>query len=676
MKKYVMRKYLILLFLLLLIGWLAANSQARAISPYTTWALGPGGVPIFTQDAYTPLNEVDLPLSGPEEMYYAPDGFLYVADTGNGRILKLDTELQVVAELGKGLVQSPTGIFVDPSGTLYIADAGKNTIVILDSKGGLVKEFGRPSEPLFGADRDFLPRKIAVDVRKNLYIVSEGSVDGLVMMNTDGNFIGYFGSNSAEMSLKMVLQRLFLTKEQLDQFVKNEAASPSNVTIDYQSLVYTITAGTEPFKSIRKFTVSGKNLMKDHIGSQTFRDIQASNNGLLLAVDGRGLIYEYTLNGTLLFRFGAEDTGEQRLGMLSNPTAIERVGDDLYVLDKDKNAIITFRATDFAKIVHDGVRLYMDGFYQEAKPYFEQVLNYNGLFIMSYQAIADAYYKEGDYPNALQNYRYAEDRNGYSEAFWELRNAVLQRSLADALLIFLGVWIGLSVFNRLERRQHWLDPVRQAIRSAQKIRLVDDFAFMFRFIRQPADSFYYIKHNLRGSLTFAFLIYGWVLAMRVVTIYVTGFIFSPYSTAWQIQVESEVVSTLLMIIIWNAANYLVATISDGEGRLRHVVIGSAYSLFPYALFALPIALISNLLTLNEVFIVTFASQLMWFWTILMLIIMVKEIHNYTVSETVRNILTTLFTMGMFLLTGYILYVLFNQLFEFIQAIIQEVGLRG
>lgn len=676
MKKYLMRKYLILLFLLLLIGWLAANSQARAISPYTTWALGPGGVPIFTQDAYTPLNEVDLPLSGPEEMYYAPDGFLYVADTGNRRILKLDTALQVVAELGKDLVQSPTGIFVDPSGTIYIADAGKNTIVILDPKGNLVKEFGRPSEPLFGADRDFLPRKIAVDVRKNLYIVSEGSVDGLVMMNTDGHFIGYFGSNTAEMSLKMVLQRLFLTKEQLDQFVKNEAASPSNVTIDYQSLVYTITAGTEPFKSIRKFTVSGKNLMKDHIGSQTFRDIQASDNGLLLAVDGRGLIYEYTLNGTLLFRFGAEDTGEQRLGMLSNPTAIERVGDDLYVLDKDKNAIITFHATDFAKIVHDGVRLYMDGFYQEAKPYFEQVLNYNGLFIMSYQAIADAYYKEGDYPNALQNYRYAEDRNGYSESFWELRNAVLQRSLGDALMLFLGVWIGLSIFNRLERRQHWLDPVRQAIRSAQKIRLVDDFAFMFRFIRQPVDSFYYIKHNLRGSLTFAFLIYGWVLALRVVTIYVTGFIFSPYSTAWQVQVESEVVSTLLMIIIWNAANYLVATISDGEGRLRHVVIGSAYSLFPYALFALPIALISNLLTLNEVFIVSFATQLMWFWTILMLIIMVKEIHNYTVSETVRNILITLFTMGMFLLTGYILYVLFNQLFEFIQAIIQEVGLRG
>ena len=149
--------------------------------------------------------------------------------------------------------------------------------------------------------------------------------------------------------------------------------------------------------------------------------------------------------------------------------------------------------------------------------------------------------------------------------------------------------------------------------------------------------------------------------MRVLSLYVTGFVFSPYVTSWQIHVETEMVYTVLPILLWNAANYLVATISDGEGRLRHVIIGSAYSLFPYALFALPIALISNLLTLNEVFIYNFSTQLMWFWCGMMLVIMVKEIHNYSFSETMRNILTTLFTMAMFLLTGYILYVLFNQL---------------
>jgi tetratricopeptide (TPR) repeat protein len=670
-----MKKVLILL--LLLTGLLAAGVPVMAVSPYTTWTLGPGGVLYPTQDAYTPLDEIDLPALRPEDMFLAADGFLYVADTGNGRIIKLDAGFEVTAEFGQGVLRSPTGLFVDKAGRLYVADAGKNTIVILDADGSLLNEFGRPSEPLFGAHREFLPRKIAVDARQNLYIVSEGSVDGLVMMNTNGNFIGYFGANSAAMSLQMILQRLFLTDEQLEQFIRNEAASPSNLAIDHQSLVYTITAGTARDKSIRKFTVSGRNLFTQPVfGSQSFRDIHVSDEGLMVAVTEGGNIFEYDLNGTLLFLFGAQDRGDQRLGLLSNPTAVERVGDALYVLDKDKNALVTYRVTDFARRLHDGVRLYMNGFYAEARPYFEDVLTYNGLILMAYQALADADYNEGQYTSALQFYRYAEDRDGYSDAFWELRNLVLQRYLGGALGIFLVAWVSLGVFNRLERRHRWLDVVRRRARAARQIRLVNDFVFMFRFIRQPADSFYYIKQNQRGSLGFALLIYGWVLVSHVLSIYATSFVFSPYSALWQIWVETDITYVLGLIVLWNAANYLTATISDGEGSLRQVIIGSAYSLFPYALFGLPIALLSNLLTLNEVFIYTFSMQIVLFWSGLMLVIMVKEIHNYSVSETVRNLLTTLFAMAIFLLTGYILYVLFNQLYEFIQAVIQEVGLRG
>ncbi len=671
-----MKRTLLLLLLVILLLIAALPARTHALSPYTTWARGPGGFLYPTQDAYTPLDEIDLPLAAPEELFLAPDGFLYVADTGNGRIVKLDRDFQIAAEFGQGLLQAPTGLFIDQDGVFYIADAGKNTIVILNPDGSLRAEFGRPSEPLFGKRREFLPRKLILDARKNLYIVSEGSVDGLVMMNTAGNFIGYFGANRAQMSLKMILQRMFLTQEQLEQFIKTEAASPSNLAIDSQSLIYTVTAGTSRDRSIRKFNIAGSNLLENVFGSATFRDIHVSQNGLLAAVDADGKIYEYNANGALLFVFGAKDTADQRLGMLANPVSIERLGSDLYVLDKDKSAILIYRATDFAQRVHEGVRLYVDGFYVEAKPYFEEALTYNGLFLMPYQGIADAYYKQNDYLRALQAYRTAEDRNGYSETFWELRNAVLQQYLGSALLALFGVWLLSAVFTRLEKRHRWLEPLRQKARRLQNIRLVDDFLFLFRFIKQPADSFYYIKTDQRGSLAFAFLLYFWVVIARILSLYLTTFIVSPYpSPAW-IPVETEVVYVVIALLLWNSANYLVSTISDGEGRLRHVVIGSAYSLFPYALFALPIALLSNLLTLNETFLFTFSTQLMWFWTALMLFIMVKEVHNYSLSETIRNILITLFTMAMFLLTAYILYVLFNQLYEFILAIVQEIGLRG
>lgn len=670
-----MKRALRVWLIVLLGAVLGAALPAHALTPYTTWTMGPGGRLFLTQDAYIPVAEVDLPVSAPEDMFLAPDGALYLADTGNGRILKL-RDLEVIGALGKGTLKSPTGVTVDEDGVVYVTDAGNETVAIFEPDGRLRRAFGRPSEPLFGKRRQFLPRKLAVDARRNLYVVSEGSVDGLALMNTEGNFIGYFAANSAEMSLKMILQRLFLTREQLEQFVKTEAASPSNVAIDRRGLVYTVTAGMARDRSLRKFTINGRNLFHNVYGSTTFRDVQVSDAGLLLAVDANGQIYEYDLNGTLLFKFGASDRGEQRLGTLSNPTAIERAGDKLYVLDKDKNAIVVYQVTDFARRVHDGVRLYMEGLYTEAQPYFEDVLRYNGLFIMAYQAIADAHYKRGDYAQALATYRYAEDRNGYSQAFWELRNAALQRHLANAVIGVFGLWVAASAFNRLQRRHRWFDPLLQRIGAFRRIRLVDDFVFLFRFIKQPADSFYYIKANLRGSLAFAFILYAWVVVVRIASLYLTSFIFSPYANPTEIRVEVEAAYVIVALMLWNAANYLVSTISDGEGRLRDVIIGTAYSLFPYALFTLPIALVSNVLTLNEVFLHEAATSLAWFWVGLMLFLMVKEIHNYTLSETARNILITLFTMAMFLLTGYILYVLFDQLLEFISTIAQEVGLRG
>jgi DNA-binding beta-propeller fold protein YncE len=651
------------------------SSDVSADSPYTTWAQGPGGYLTMTQDAYSPISEVELPISGAEELFITPDGTFYIADTGKGRIVKLEN-FEITATYGEDVLEGPTGLFVDKDGTLYVADAKLNEVFIFDAAGKLLNRFGRPTEPLFGKTREFLPRKIAVDARKNLYVISEGSVDGVVQLNTNGNFIGYFGANTASMSLKMVLQRLFLTKEQLDQFVKNEAASPSNIAIDHQSMVYTITAGTTRSKSIRKFTVAGKNIFPETYGSTTFRDIDISQNGLVLAVDANGLIYEYDLSGTMLFVFGAQDKGEQRLGTLRNPTAISRYGENLYVLDKDKNAIVVYQTTSFARQVHDGVGLYMDGFYAEAKPYFEQVLHSNGSFIMAYQAIADAYYKDRDYTDALANYKYAEDQNGYSQAYWELRNQSLQRSLSSALLWIAGLWLASVVVGRLDKRYKWFDPVRKWFKDLLRIKLIDDFVFMFRFIKQPADSFYYIKKNYRGSLLFAGLIYLWVVIVRALSLYLTGFSFSRYTNPLEIRLGNEILYTVLLIGLWNVANYLVSTISDGEGRVKHVIIGSAYSLFPYVLFALPITLISNVLSLNEVFLYTFSMNLIYWWIGLMLFLMVKEIHNYSFFETVRNLLITIFTMGLFILTGYILYVLFNQLFDFISAIFQEVRLRG
>jgi uncharacterized membrane protein (GlpM family) len=295
---------------------------------------------------------------------------------------------------------------------------------------------------------------------------------------------------------------------------------------------------------------------------------------------------------------------------------------------------------------------------------------------MAYQGIADAYFKERQFDQALAAFRYSEDRNGYSQAYWELRNVVLQQQLSNVILWGMGLWIVSIVFTHFEKKHRWLDPIREWVKGLKKIKLIDDFVYMFRFIKKPGDSFYYIKRNLRGSLTFAIIIYVWVIAVRILSLYFTGFPFNPYTDPADIPLTNEIIYVLVLIILWNVSNYLISTISDGEGRVKDVVIGSAYSLFPYAFFVIPIALISRVLTYNEAFIYSLLTNLVWAWVGIMLFVMVMEIHNYSIKETIKNVLLTLFTMALFVLVGYILYVLFGQLFDFISAILQEVRLRG
>lgn len=132
------------------------------------------------------------------------------------------------------------------------------------------------------------------------------------------------------------------------------------------------------------------------------------------------------------------------------------------------------------------------------------------------------------------------------------------------------------------------------------------------------------------------------------------------------------VSVLALFII---VNYLISTITDGEGSFKQVYISSIYSLAPYLIFILPITLLSRVLTINEAFLYDFSLQIIIVWSVLNLCIMVKEIHNYTISETIKNILLTLFGSIITVTVLIIVYILLGQVYEFIYSLIQEVTIR-
>lgn len=86
---------------------------------------------------------------GPRGVAAAPDGTIWVTDTGNGRVIKYDAALgdpKIVGGTGTepGKFRGPVGIAIGPSGTVFISDAGNGRIQVLDKDGKYVTSWKLP----------------------------------------------------------------------------------------------------------------------------------------------------------------------------------------------------------------------------------------------------------------------------------------------------------------------------------------------------------------------------------------------------------------------------------------------------------------------------------------------------------------------------------------------------
>ena len=138
----------------------------------------------------------------PRNLEVAPDGTLYILDTGNHRVLHLDANgvlLNIWGEYGsadegpasQGLFNEPWGISISPEGEVFIADTWNHRIQKFSADGEFLASWGR-----FGQretpDAFWGPRDVAVDQDGHVYVSDTGN-KRIVVFDTEGVFITEFG---------------------------------------------------------------------------------------------------------------------------------------------------------------------------------------------------------------------------------------------------------------------------------------------------------------------------------------------------------------------------------------------------------------------------------------------------------------------------------------------------
>ena len=667
-------------FLAIFLAAMILSVCAFAATPYTTYTVNGYGDIQETQAAYQAVRAITKfgaeYFSGPRDLFVAGDGTIYVADTLNKQILIGNADGDLLGIIGKGTLQTPGGVFVTENGHIYVADRDARAVFEFGTDGELLHTYGKPSSPLYGEEMDFLPLKVAVNDAGILFVVCEKNINGIAEISPidGGTFLGYFGTNFAKVDFRTVLYRAILTREQRAKMVSNNPSTPDNLAIDERGLVYTVTLGDED-KTVKRLNIAGLNLIDSAEKVDTPAAVTPGNHNNLYVADQSGFIFEFNNEGELIFVFGGKDDGNNRLGLLKTVSAIDvDRSDRLYILDSALNMIQIFKPTEFTDKLHEALYLYSVGRYTESREPLQRVLDMNSLFDVANRAMGRACFQEENYEEALRYARLAKDREGYSDAYWEIRNIWLKNHVAGMLGILAALFILIRILKTLDRRKGIFVPVRKLLGRKKEKGLRDNLGYAFHYMRHPIDASYGIAREGRANWLSSAILLGIFILEFLVNKYLCGFLQKTIQDG-RYELFSDVGIILAAVLGLTLCHYLVCTINDGEGRVKQIFTYFCYSLTPYILLTPVVFLLSHVLTINEQFLITFLRIIIIGWIAVLIVLGIREVNNYTAKETAKVILLTLFTVLIMALIIFILYILWAQVIEFISAIGGEVGYR-
>lgn len=665
------------IFAMLLCLVMMAGMTASAETPYKTYTVDGYGYVLETQSAYNPQAAItkvgETAFVSPMDMAIGKDGNLYIADAGAHVILICSRDGEQVGSIGEGVLQTPTGVYVTEDGTVYVADKDAKKVFVFDAQGNVTAEYGKPDSPIYGNSMDFKPTKVVANKTGTMYIICEGNMNGIVQLSPveGGSFLGYFGTNYTSLSPFQMIQRVILTDAQRAQMLSNIPSTPTNLHIDDTGLIYTVTQGDKE-TSLKKLNIAGKNLLdSDPYYADLPAAVTTGNYNNILVADSDGYIYEYNEDGELLFMFGGRDDGRQRVGLCNKVEAIAVDEDDrIYLLDSDKKQIHIFEPTEFTNLLHESLYLFSKGQYTQSKEPLSKVLQMNSMFDYANQAMGHAYLQEENYEQALKYFRLAKSFEGYSDAFWEVRNIWIRNYLVAAVLAIAAVIVLIRGGKSLYRKKYADHPATQ---TGEHI-LLGQLRYSLYFMRHPMDGCYGVKKEGKNSWWCANILLGTFILISILEKYCSGFLVKTVREG-RYDLITDIGKVLVIFIGLTACNYLVVTIHEGEGFFKDLYCAYAYCLTPYIVIKPFVILLSNVLTYNEVFLISFANIIVWTWVVILILLTLKEINNFTVGETAKALAITAFTVLILTLLVCIIYVLFSQVIDFVITVVREVVYR-
>ncbi len=730
-----------------------------AITPYDTYTYSIDGEVLKSPDAYVTdgvapidsatigLDKLDgVKLNNPTDIETDLEGNVYITDQGNNRIVILNRYYEWIATIdtfvnGDGVEDT----FNTPASTcvvsakdsayrgLYVCDKLNKRIVRFSLDDFTYERTYKEPQINFADDKgSYTPVSCVVDKHGRMYVASDGTTEGIVVLTSEGDFINFIGAPKVSVSaLQAVLQTVnpFSTKE-----FTNVPSTYTNLELDetYGDFVYgtvkileedeelqlgQITSKAKDYSPVKLLNAGGTDIMQRTgffapagevaVKLQTVQtsinknapkgvskvlDVSSGPDGVWSIIDSkRSKVYTYDRSGNLLYIFG--DKGQQ-FGQISQAQAItyqtyyieEKVynekGEVIYVNDKEVTKILVldianlsftaYRQTEYAQILSTAIKHQNNGEFDEAKGAWEEVLARNNNFDTAYVEMGKVLYRnaedQDDLEQALDYFKTAYDTENYAEVFKAIRADVMAKWFIPLVIVIIAVLFGIVKIFTFAGKIN-----KKAAVKGGKRNLMEELTYGFHIMFHPFDGFWDLKKEKRGSVRASIIF----LVITVVAFYYSGigkgYYYNPKGATATI--FGQMAMVLVPFFLWVISNWCFTTLFDGEGSLKDIFIATSYSLFPVPVLVIVSTALTNVLVGTESQIPTLIMAVAYIYMAFLIIVGMQVTHDYSTGKNIVTVIMTLVGMVIIMFIAVLFVSLISKMAGFVTTIANEISYR-
>ncbi len=202
----------------------------------------------------------------------------------------------------------------------------------------------------------------------------------------------------------------------------------------------------------------------------------------------------------------------------------------------------------------------------------------------------------------------------------------------------------------------------------------EKWQYLMYTVSHPMDGYYWIRRQERGSVPIAILlviVFGICFTSnRLLASFVVNDV-DPRG----VNLAFELLGVLLFYLLLCVSNWSVTSLMNGEGRLKDIAIAIGYGTLPVSFGLVLATLVSQFLADDEQAFYTIILIITIAYGLIMVMIGIMQVHNYTLGKTLITLFLTFVAMLIIVFIVLLLTNLLGRVFNFFASIYTEIIFR-